>query len=526
MQEILSAPPHVRLVNAFPRALDVAVATARTCYSAKGIVMVEDVGGDSLDEARRFAVRTRRDDLARDLLKAGHHTTFQHAHFQFAMSNVSRQFLWSFLHAHPFYNSEQVSQRYVEVKPGNHFVPRLAPVAQSIYERALASAMASYQALCEALSGPVAAEYLRIFPARRQSDRMRKDVKKKAQEAARYVLPVATFAYLYHTINGITLLRYYRLCNQYDAPLEQRLVIKAMVDEVLRLDPDFAILLEEPLPLQATPEYEWFAAFLNRRSSPEAFAQEFDAALVECSSRLVDYKVNNEATLAQAVREVLGLTRSVLTDDEAIDMVLNPARNRYLGESLNLTSVSKIARVLVHPNYTFQKKLSHAADSQDQRHRMTPASRPLLLAHVGDTPDYITPTIVRCDERASRLFAEAMERAWAAYAELLRLGVDRDLAIYVLPNALTVRMTESTDLASLWHKCAMRLCYNAQEEIWNAAVDEAAAVREVNPRIGRWLLPPCGVRYAAGRRPICPEGSRFCGVKVWTQDLSEYRRVI
>jgi hypothetical protein len=35
-------------------------------------------------------------------------------------------------------------------------------------------------------------------------------------------------------------------------------------------------------------------------------------------------------------------------------------------------------RALQHANYTFAKKISHTADSQDQRHRMVPGSRPLL----------------------------------------------------------------------------------------------------------------------------------------------------
>ena len=39
------------------------------------------------------------------------------------LRNVSRQLLWSFLHAHPYYNSEQTSQRYVEVKPGTFARP-------------------------------------------------------------------------------------------------------------------------------------------------------------------------------------------------------------------------------------------------------------------------------------------------------------------------------------------------------------------------------------------------------------------
>ena len=110
--------------------------------------------------------------------------------------------------------------------------------------------------------------------------------------------------------------------------------------------------------------------------------------------------------------------------------------------------------------------------------------------------------------------------------KLRKLGVSEEFASYLLPNAVSVRFTESADLLNLHHKHAMRLCYNAQEEIWKASVDEAQQVRETHPRIGKWLLPPCGLRSRAGTKPICPEGERFCGVVVWKKDLNEYQRVI
>ena len=78
----------------------------------------------------------------------------------------------------------------------------------------------------------------------------------------------------------------------------------------------------------------------------------------------------------------------------------------------------------------------------------------------------------------------------------------------------------------LRHKHAMRLCWNAQEEIWRATLDEALQVREANPLIGKYLLPPCALREMAGARPICPEGARYCGVKVWKLGLHEYERRI
>ena len=64
----------------------------------------------------------------------------------------------------------------------------------------------------------------------------RRKIEKKAQEAARYALPVATFAYLYHTVSGLTLLRYYRTCGQFDTPLEQQIILKQMVDRLLELE--------------------------------------------------------------------------------------------------------------------------------------------------------------------------------------------------------------------------------------------------------------------------------------------------
>jgi len=78
----------------------------------------------------------------------------------------------------------------------------------------------------------------------------------------------------------------------------------------------------------------------------------------------------------------------------------------------------------------------------------------------------------------------------------------------------------------LHHKHAMRLCYNAQEEIWRASVEEARQIGEIHPGIGKYLLPPCSIRENAGIRPVCPEGARFCGVKVWKMNPEEYSRIL
>ncbi len=62
---------------------------------------------------------------------------------------------------------------------------------------------------------------------------------KKAIETARYVIPLAAFTAMVHTISGLTLYRLVRMMNASDTPHEARLVIGAMVDAVRQHDPLF-----------------------------------------------------------------------------------------------------------------------------------------------------------------------------------------------------------------------------------------------------------------------------------------------
>jgi flavin-dependent thymidylate synthase len=532
LRPFVSGVPHVRLENAFARPYENAVATARTCYSSKGVLRVADVSGDGLPLEKQRERTDLRDRIAASIYQAGHHTTLQHAHFQFTIDQVSRQCLWSFLHSHPFYNSEQVSQRYVAVKPGHYAIPPLdefCAEALAEYRATCDGLVSDYQALTESLTPIAAAEYFRRFPARRANEpKWRSSVQKKAQEVARYVLPVAIHAYLYHTVSALTLLRYHRLCDQYDAPLEQRLLVNAMVEAVVAHDPLFAKVVEEPIALEETPEFAAFESFAAAREQGAAarFRAEFDASLAGRTSKLVGWKQGQEELLAASVREVLGLPRAELTDDAAIALVLAPDQNPLLGQALNVGMHSKLTRCLQHVHYTFRKKISHTADSQDQRHRMVPASRPILAAHVGDEPDFVTPALVKLDPKCERAYVAAMERAFSGRARLKALGVSEEFAEYVLPNALAIRFTESADLLSLHHKLVSRLCYNAQEEIFAASLDEAQQVAQVDPRIGAQLGAPCLVRLRAGITPYCPEGDRYCGVPVWKLALSQYERTI
>ncbi len=98
-----AAVPRVTMRNHFAHPYDSAIAAARTCYASRII------GPEEITDKQRL-------QIGASTFYGGHHTVFQHAHFEFGLENVSRQFVWSFLHAHPFYNSEQQSSA---VRPPN-----------------------------------------------------------------------------------------------------------------------------------------------------------------------------------------------------------------------------------------------------------------------------------------------------------------------------------------------------------------------------------------------------------------------
>jgi thymidylate synthase ThyX len=505
--------PVVTLRTAPMVPFDGAIAAARTCYSPRVIAASE-------------VTDSQRDTIGALTFDAGHHTVYQHANFEFGLENISRQFVWTFLHSYPFYNSEQSSQRYVKLREPRAFVPPITGEALDVYEQAVVKAWDRYEELSALLKDDAFAilkelRYVRPTTNPERLKQIEKDSVKRAIETARYVIPIGAFTSMVHTVSGIVLHRLRRMMHTGDAPHEARVVISEMVRQVQEWDPLFfdkvgAGVIE---PADVTE-----AAFPKPRAGGDAYAAQFDARLNGRWSRLRDASLNAEEIVAESVRSVFGLTAEEMSDDEALDRVMNPARNRYRLDILNVSYHSPLMRSLHHATYVFEKRLSHTADSQDQRHRMVPASRPLLTFADTQRPDFITPRLIAANPRANAVYEEAMAEAWQAKNRLLALGVPLEFALYVLPNAKTLRFVESGSLLALLHKWTLRTCFNAQEEIYLASMDELEQVRSAHPRIGRDIGPPCVIRNGL-ISPRCTEGSHFCGVPVWKDFPAAVRRL-
>jgi thymidylate synthase ThyX len=421
------------------------------------------------------------------------------------------------------------------------YVPQLSlffdAESRAIYERAIARAWSYYRELSSLLlpqSREILLDIWHIGPMShpKRLQKIERSAEKRAIEIARYVLPVAAFTTMVHTISGIVLHRLWRMCAASDTPSEARAIISEMVALVKDIDPQFFDRFGTE-PLDELPEWKRVSGSVltdpeikedSRQNQGDQFAKEFDAQLNGRTAALLDYSANAPAVVASAYRAVLGLTAADCPDTEALDRLLNPARNLYRLETLNVGVHAPMMRALQHANYTFAKKISHTADSQDQRHRMIPGSRPLLTLADTREPDYITPALLKDNPQAKAVYERAMQDAWYAKNQLLARGVPNEIALYLLPNAKSIRLVESGSLLHLLHKWTMRTCFNAQEEIYQSSLDELAQLREVHPQLAKYIGPPCYLR-AGVTTPICTEGSHFCGVKVWLDFPNVQRRI-
>jgi len=437
---------------------NIAVSAARTCYFAGGIV-----------EPAKSEGWAAKENLLSSIFEAGHHTTLQHAHFTILIDGMSRHLIWRLLHSHPYYNSEQISQRYAKMKAENFVYP--AGGDKEAWGAYYAKVFENYELLVEKLK----VKFEEILPKFKK-----KEAIKKAQEFARYVLPQGMGAYLYHTVNLTVALRYIALAKELpETRGEAQEFVTQLGDALLEIDPSLAPLIE--------------------------------------------YAKGAKAGFVQFDMEKLKRDKGIAANESVkIFDVVNPYPcevNANYSDVLRLSNLSIDAASL--GGFTSYMKLSLSADAQNQRHRRSVAVRPSLEKIY--KKEYYTPPIIAKDGSLAAIYKDAMEGAYEFFeSECSKIGFGE--AVYALPNAHMIEIVERNDMASFNHKSQMRLCFNAQEEIYDIIYAQVAALRKEGVSGADKLLPPCSLRSQNGIFPTCPEGPRFCGVKVWKKSFEELKR--
>src|SRR5205085_4605407 len=132
--------------------------------------------------------------------------------------------------------------------------------SKELYESAIACAWNYYRELSALLVGDareILNDIWHVSPMShpKRLQKIERSAEKRAIEIARYVLPVAAFTTMVHTVSGIVLHRLWRMCAACDTPSEARAIIGEMVAQVKNIDAQFFERFGTE-PLDELPEFK------------------------------------------------------------------------------------------------------------------------------------------------------------------------------------------------------------------------------------------------------------------------------
>lgn len=182
-----------------------------------------------------------------------------------------------------------------------------------------------------------------------------------------------------------------------------------------------------------------------------------------------------------------------------------------MGEEQVAALIGKIvamghASVLEHASFTFGVDgVSRALTHQLVRHRVasySQQSQRYVSAHDFAT---VMPPTIKGNPLAELKFNAVMEQVKIAYDDLVALGVPKEDARYLLPNAVETKIVVTMNARELRHFFNVRCCHRAQWEIRELAGAMLAEAKRVAPLLFRNAGASC---VESGR---CPEGAMTCG---------------
>lgn len=159
-----------------------------------------------------------------------------------------------------------------------------------------------------------------------------------------------------------------------------------------------------------------------------------------------------------------------------------------------------------HVSFTFGiEGVSRVLTHQLVRHRLASYSQKSQRYVDEDAFEFITPHSISKDSIASGLFDAQMKTIQEAYNALVALGIPKEDARYVLPNACETKIIVTMNARTLHNFFKQRLCNRAQWEIREMASKMKEEIIKVSPL----LFGKAGA--ACESTGVCNQGKYSCG---------------
>jgi thymidylate synthase (FAD) len=189
--------------------------------------------------------------------------------------------------------------------------------------------------------------------------------------------------------------------------------------------------------------------------------------------------------------KIIGVT-SFGQDDGSPEALLEHAgRACYRSESRGAPGRFLQARIreghesiVEHASVTFEiSGISRACSHQLVRHRIASYSQESQRYVDMAAPEFVVPPAIAADPQALVVWDEFMAQVAGTYERLRQLGVRKEDARFVLPNATATRIIVTMNLRTLRHFFAVRCDRAAQWEIRELALEMLGQVHALAPSV-------------------------------------------
>jgi len=160
------------------------------------------------------------------------------------------------------------------------------------------------------------------------------------------------------------------------------------------------------------------------------------------------------------------------------------------------------ASIIEHASFTFSiEGVSRAMTHQLVRHRIASYTQQSQRYVTYDTlAKYVTPPRIAKNDDAKKVFDETLEKISDTYQKLLKAGIPKEDARFILPNAAKTNIIVTMNARELRHFFNLRCCARAQWEIREVAVEMLKQAKKAAPALFEDCGPTC---VELG---FCPEG--------------------
>lgn len=216
--------------------------------------------------------------------------------------------------------------------------------------------------------------------------------------------------------------------------------------------------------------------------------------------KLINYTKYPEITVASAARTCFR--------DKNYESICEELKEEDIERIINTVIIKNHLSVLEHITFTFSiSGVSRVLTHQLVRHRIASYSQLSQQRVDSSELQFTIPPEIQKHQELVKEYEETVKNCQELYKRIVRSGISRGSARYVLPASFNTKIMTTMNARSLFNLFAQRECQVEEWEFRELARIMHAKLMQVTPMIFKYAGPTCQTHR------VCPEGKKLheCG---------------